>query len=80
MDASQHSEICVDHQARIPGPQLFASTGIADVAQPLLDDLARVNTELVHLTVDQGNQLIWVPKSQGSCRGLRYDPVVSLDG
>jgi len=61
------------------GLSFFAATGITDAAQPLLDDLAGVSAELVRLAVVEGNQLIWVAKSQGSRSGLRYDPDAGLD-
>ncbi|WP_458763516.1 IclR family transcriptional regulator [Cupriavidus basilensis] len=57
----------------------LAATGIADVAQPLLDDLAEASGELARLAVIEDSQLIWVAKAQGSHSGLRYDPDAGLD-
>jgi IclR family transcriptional regulator, acetate operon repressor len=56
------------------GLSYLAATGITDAAQPLLDDLASACGELVRLAVREGDDLIWVAKSQGARTGLRYDP------
>ena len=60
------------------GLSFLSSSGIVDVAQPLLDDLAASSEELVRLAVVDGNDLIFVAKSQGATRGLRYDPDMGL--
>ncbi len=49
-------------------------TGIPDVCQPVLDDLARTSGELVRLSVSDGDRLVWVAFAQGAAAGLRYDP------
>lgn len=49
-------------------------TGITDVCQPVLDDLARASGELVRLSVSYGERLVWVAYAQGATGGLRYDP------
>lgn len=48
--------------------------GVIDVAQPILDQLARVSGEVARLGVVDGEQLIWVAKAQGATGGLRFDP------
>jgi IclR family transcriptional regulator, acetate operon repressor len=49
-------------------------SGITDLAQPILDRLARETGELVRLAIVDGRQLTWVAKAQGSQFGLRYAP------
>lgn len=49
------------------------STGIEDVAQPILDRLASETGELVRLSVVSNNALMWVAVAQGATKGLRYD-------
>ena len=52
----------------------LAGLGVTDLAQPILDRLARETGELVRLAVVDGERLIWVAKAQGPQFGLRYDP------
>ena len=52
----------------------LAGVGVTDLAQPILDRLARETGELVRLAMVDGQKLIWVAKSQGAQFGLRYDP------
>lgn len=56
------------------GLAYLSASGIVDVAQPILDELARASGELVRLAVVDGESLTWVAKSQGARTGLRYDP------
>ncbi|KAF1018721.1 MAG: Transcriptional repressor IclR [Paracidovorax wautersii] len=60
------------------GLSFLSSSGIVDVAQPLLDDLAAISGELVRLAVVDGDDLTFVAKAQGATRGLRYDPDMGL--
>jgi DNA-binding IclR family transcriptional regulator len=56
------------------GISFLRRSGIVEIAQPALNDLAQKSRELVRLSViDQGN-LIWVGVAQGATTGLRYDP------
>lgn len=48
--------------------------GVTDVAQPILDRLARETGELIRLSVIDGDDLVWVGVAQGATGGLRYDP------
>jgi DNA-binding IclR family transcriptional regulator len=48
--------------------------GVTDLAQPILDRLARESRELARLALVDGRRLIWVAKAQGEPHGLRYDP------
>lgn len=52
----------------------LAANGITDIAQPILDTLARHTGELVRLSVIDGSRLTWIAKAQGARAGLRYDP------
>ncbi len=56
----------------------LSSTGVVDIAQPLLDELASETGELVRLAVVDGNDLTFVAKAQGATRGLRYDADMGL--
>ncbi len=60
------------------GLSFLSSSGIVDVAQPLLDRLAAEAGELVRLAVVDGDALTFVAKAQGATRGLRYDPDMGL--
>ncbi|MGV3683087.1 MAG: IclR family transcriptional regulator [Acidovorax sp.] len=60
------------------GLAYLSRTGVVDLAQPLLDQLASVSGELVRLAVVDGDELIFVAKAQGARHGLRYDPDMGL--
>jgi IclR family transcriptional regulator, acetate operon repressor len=61
------------------GLSYLSSSGIVDIAQPLLDRLAEASGELVRLSVVDGDRLTWVARAQGALRGLRYDPDMGSD-
>ena len=56
----------------------LSRSGIVDIAQPLLDQLASTSGELVRLAVVDGEDLTFVAKAQGATHGLRYDPDMGL--
>ena len=56
------------------GFAFLSKNGVTDVAQPILDTLARQTGDLVRLAVIEADRLTWVAKSQGAQAGLRYDP------
>ncbi len=60
------------------GLSFLSASGITDVAQPLLDQLATETGELVRLAVVDGDALTFVAKAQGARHGLRYDPDMGL--
>ncbi|MFT4191954.1 MAG: IclR family transcriptional regulator [Comamonas sp.] len=60
------------------GLSYLSHSGIVDVAQPLLDQLATESGDLVRLAVVDGDDLTFVAKAQGATRGLRYDPDMGL--
>jgi len=56
------------------GLGFLARTGIPDLSQPILNDLAAKTGELVRMTLTDGEKLVWVGVAQGATTGLRYDP------
>ncbi|WP_084608360.1 IclR family transcriptional regulator [Nisaea denitrificans] len=56
------------------GLGFLGRSGVTDIAQPILDRLAAASTELIRLSVIDGNRLVWVAVAQGATGGLRYDP------
>lgn len=56
------------------GMSFLARSGVLDVAQPILDQLAKETKELARLSIIEGRLLAWVARSQGATSGLRYDP------
>lgn len=56
------------------GMGFLRRSGVPEITQPLLDDLAQASRELVRLSVVDGPRLIWVGVAQGARVGLRYDP------
>ncbi len=57
----------------------LSNAGIVDIAEPLLERLAQKSGELVRLSIVDEDRLTWVAKSQGTRRGLRYDPDMGMD-
>ena len=60
------------------GLSFLSNSGVVDVAQPLLDQLAAASGELIRLAVVDGDDLTFVAKAQGATHGLRYDPDMGL--
>ncbi len=60
------------------GLSVLGTSGVIDVAQPSLDRLAAESRELVRLAIVDGDELVFVAKSQGASKGLRYDPDMGL--
>lgn len=56
------------------GLGFLGRSGITDIAQPILDDLAAETGELIRLSVRNGHDLTWVAVAQGARGGLLYDP------
>jgi IclR family transcriptional regulator, acetate operon repressor len=61
------------------GLSFLSSTGIVDIAEPLLERLAKDSGELVRLSIVDDDRLIWVAKAQGTRKGPRYDPDMGMD-
>jgi DNA-binding IclR family transcriptional regulator len=58
----------------ILGQQFYVATGIPDICQPVLDELAAHCREFVRLAVVDGHSLVWVAHAQGASSGLMYQP------
>lgn len=56
------------------GQRVYADTGIPDLCQPLLDELAATTQEYVRLAVVAGGSLNWLADAQGATGGLMYHP------
>lgn len=56
------------------GQQFYVATGIPDICQPLLDNLARRSREFARLAVVNGDSLVWLAHAQGATGGLVYQP------
>lgn len=61
------------------GLNYMKSSGVIDLCQPILDQLAESCGELVRLGVVDVDHLTWVSLSQGARAGLRYDPDQGID-
>lgn len=61
------------------GLRHYVRTGLDDLAQPILDQVAAETGELARLAVVEGERLVWVAKAQGARSGLRYDPGLDHD-
>jgi IclR family transcriptional regulator, acetate operon repressor len=57
----------------------LSKSGVVDIAQPLIDRLARATEELVRLALVDGERLTLVAKAQGARSGLRYDPDMGIE-
>jgi DNA-binding IclR family transcriptional regulator len=58
------------------GLNFLGQTGVSDVAQPVIDRLARSTGELIRLSILDDRTLVWVAMAQGATSGLRYDPAI----
>jgi IclR family transcriptional regulator, acetate operon repressor len=74
-----HGEYALTTKLAALGLSFLGSSGILDIAQPLIDRLAAVSGELVRLAVVDGDRLTFVAKAQGARSGLRYDPDMGID-
>lgn len=52
---------------------------LPDVAQDVLDRLARDTGEYCRIAVVEAEGLVWVARAQGATQGLRYDPPMGRD-
>jgi len=52
----------------------LSRSGIVEIVQPFLDQLAEISGEMVRLGLVDNGQLVWVAKAQGSSSWLRFDP------
>jgi IclR family transcriptional regulator, acetate operon repressor len=56
------------------GLAYLGTSGITDLVQPILDDLAKRTGELVRLAIVESDHLTWVAKSHSAQSGLFYVP------
>jgi DNA-binding IclR family transcriptional regulator len=56
------------------GTRIVQATGLAEIAQPLLDRLAAETRELVRMTLAVEDGLVWFANAQGALPGLIYQP------
>ena len=61
------------------GLSFLSKSGVVDLAQPVIDRLAKVTEELVRLAIVDGERLTLVAKAQGAKSGLLYDPDMGID-
>jgi len=61
------------------GLGFLSSSGIVDIAQPLIERLANESGELVRLSIVDNDRLTWVAKAEGGRNGFRYDPDMGMD-
>ena len=76
---SQSSRYGLTLKLTMLGLRYYVRTGLDDLAQPILDQLAKETGELARLAVVEGERLVWVAKAQGARSGLRYDPTLDHD-
>jgi DNA-binding IclR family transcriptional regulator len=77
--ARSHGDYLLTTRLISLGLGFLSSAGIVDIAEPLLERLARASGELVRLAVVDGDRLTWIAKAQGTRRGLRYDPDMGME-
>jgi len=70
----RHGDFVLTMKVASLGLRFLSAGGVVDIAQPQLDRLASACSELVRLTIVDGDDLVFVAKAQGATRGLRYDP------
>jgi len=61
------------------GLAFLSSSGIVDIAQPLIERLAESSGGLVRLSVVDDDRLTWVAKAEGGRKGFRYDPDMGMN-
>lgn len=71
---SQEGSVRLSVKLAALGLGYLGTSGITDLVQPILDDLAKRTGELVRLAVVEHDRLTWVAKSQSAQSGLFYVP------
>ncbi|WP_203236204.1 IclR family transcriptional regulator [Methylobacterium crusticola] len=75
----QRGEYALTTKLSSMGMSFLSKSGIIDVAQPVMNRLARETEELVRLAILDGTRLTLVAKAVGSKVGLLYDPDMGID-
>jgi DNA-binding IclR family transcriptional regulator len=63
----------------ILGQRYYVATGIPDICQPVLDELAGRCREFARLAVVDGDSLTWLVHAQGATSGLLYQPSLATN-
>jgi DNA-binding IclR family transcriptional regulator len=63
----------------ITGQLFLRRTGLPDVYQPLLDDLAARTSAFARIAVLESGKLTWIGHAQGARAGLLYEPDLTVD-
>jgi IclR family transcriptional regulator, acetate operon repressor len=77
--AHRHGDYILTTKLVSLGLGYLSGAGIVDIAEPLLERLAKDSGELVRLSIVDEDRLTWVAKAQGVRKGLRYDPDMGMD-
>lgn len=66
---------------RLPalGLSFLSSSGLVDIAQPMIEKLADHSGELARLSIVDQDRLTWVAKAEGNRKGFRYDPDMGMN-
>ena len=71
---TEHSRYILTMRMTSNGLEFLSLTGIADIAQPIIERVAAQTGELARLSLVDGDAIIWVGKADGQRSGFRYDP------
>jgi DNA-binding IclR family transcriptional regulator len=66
-------------QVTITGQLFLRRTGLPDIYQPLLDELAARTGAFARIAVLEGGKLTWIGHAQGARAGLLYEPDLTVD-
>lgn len=61
------------------GLSFLSSSGLVDIAQPMIETLAERSGELARLSIVDQDRLTWVAKAEGNRKGFRYDPDMGMN-
>jgi IclR family transcriptional regulator, acetate operon repressor len=75
----EHGDYVMTTKLVAIGLSFLSTSGIVDIAEPLLERVAQLSGELVRLAIVDDDRLTWVAKAQGARKGLRYDPDMGAD-
>jgi IclR family transcriptional regulator, acetate operon repressor len=75
----QRGEYVLTTKLSSMGMSFLSKSGIIDIAQPVLNKLAKATEELVRLAILDGGRLTLVAKAEGPKAGLLYDPDMGID-
>ena len=71
---ADHSRYILTMRMTSNGLEFLSLTGIADIAQPIIERIAAETGELARLSLVDGETIIWIAKADGRRTGFRYDP------